>query len=119
MTHDEDTTAEFKGVQAALKALEDGQKQADRVRPLHVAWRTLLWFALPFGAMWGLGVEPVTAARAAVAPMAIAGFTAMFVGGFMAMMSALARSWLDTDAQIADLKARLRLTRKLVSDRSS
>ena len=50
-----------------------------------------LWFALPFGVMWGLGAEPVDAARVAVAPyacsllsVAVAGFG---LGFFFSMVN--------------------------------
>ena len=119
MSRGEDTTAEFKAVQATLKTLEESMKKTERLQPLRLAWRTFLWFALPFGAMWGFGVDPITAARAAVAPAAIVLIMFMIAGAFGIMASGLARSWLDTDAQIADLKVRLRQAQTPESDQSS
>ena len=41
----------------------------------HNALRSVVWFALPFGVMWGAGLAVEDAARMAVAPWACAGVT--------------------------------------------
>lgn len=56
-----------------LKSVEEMLVRAQRVRPWRVAWHVFVWFNVPFVSLWAFGVEPLTAARFAIAPSIIIG----------------------------------------------
>ncbi len=54
-----------------------------------------LWFAMPFGALWSLGVDPVVAARASVLPFVCVTCSFAFVGASLSLVAFLARDLSD------------------------
>ena len=54
-----------------------------------------LWFAMPFGALWSLGVDPVVAAQASVLPFVCAACSFAFVGAALSLVASLVRDLSD------------------------
>ncbi len=83
------------------KAIEDWRKW------ITIRWlrNTMLWFAMPFGVLWGLGVEPVTAARFAVAPGLLWGATAALLGALMVAMQAITSEMLKRKIEAVHVAA--------------